>query len=145
MLDIDVYLNSERISSLLQCRFKRNSNRTSFNFKSFLFEQSLNNVKISHSSLKINPKVIQSVENSSSESSDDEIEQMSLTNSPRNIVDDDYLDKLAQWQPDQFSTPPIESDEDEDEEEKIEDNIHVELVELLTGRFTKKKLKNIFI
>jgi hypothetical protein len=119
----DICLNSERISYLLEYRFKRNSNRTSFDFKCFLPEQPSNNRKISHSLTKNYSTIIKSIdnddENVSSESSEDEIEQISSPKSSINLTDDDYLDKLAEWEPNK-STLLVESNEDEEEEETIQ-------------------------
>jgi hypothetical protein len=127
----DKCLNSERISYIFEYRFKKNSNRTSFDFKTFLPEQPSNNIKFSHSLLKIHPKIIESIdiddENSSSESSEDEIEQISSPKMLTNLTDNDYLDKLVEMEV-KKSPSIVESSEDE-EEEKIEDNIHIEPID----------------
>jgi hypothetical protein len=120
----DICLNSERISYLLEYRFKCNSNRTSFDFKSFLPEQPSNRTKISRSLLKFYPTVKNSMtnnnENLSSESSEDEIEEISSPKSPLNITDDDYLNQLAEWNPDKFQS----IHESDQEEEEIRNDSH---------------------
>lgn len=154
----NIYLNSERISSLLQSRFKRNSNRTSFDFKSCFIEQILNNIKFPRSSsFETYPRIIKTSENILSESSDEEIEQISSPNLTTDVMDDDnndddYLDKLARWEPNKLST--IETDEDDEEEEeaeKMEDHIHIDSVYSPAGRSIryknnqKQKQKHLFV
>jgi len=148
----DKCLNSERIFDILEYRFKRNSNRTSFYFKTFLPEQPSNNIKLSHSLLKIHPKINESIdnddENSSSESSEDEIEQISSPNMLTNLTDDDYLDKLVEMEV-KKSPSIVESSEDDEEEEEIESmdsSTNVEMpsteVEDLLITFTHYPVKN---
>jgi hypothetical protein len=140
----NISFNTERIFHLLECRFKTNSLRTSFDFKSFPPEQPANNIKLSQSSLKFHPTVIQSIENDdesvSSESSNDEDEEISSPKSANDHDEDDYLNRLAQWEPDKNS-PIVESEEEEEEE--IEDNvqsmneeiIQINSLNLPTGKF----------
>ena len=114
----NICLNAQRISYLLECRFKRNSIRTSFDFKSIRPEQLSNDAKVSRTFLKFHPKKFNSIDNDnesvSAESSDDEIDDFVSPKLTMNIVDDDYLNELAEWEPNQFQ-PFIESNEEENE------------------------------
>ncbi|CAF4058749.1 unnamed protein product [Rotaria sp. Silwood2] len=139
----NICLNSERISYLLECRFKSNSIGASFDFKSILPEKPSNNAKISRSFLKVCPKKVNPINNNdeciSSESSEDEIDQISLPKTPINAANDDYLNSLAEWEPNNFQ-PIIESDDEEEEEIEMRidiqtvdnDNTHVEYMDLST-------------
>ncbi|CAF0761377.1 unnamed protein product [Rotaria sordida] len=134
----NICLNSERIFYLLECRFKSNSMRTSFYFKSILPEKLSNKAKISRSLLKILPKKVNSVDNNNnnddddddesilSESLEDDIDKISLPKSPINAAaaaaagdddDDDYLNRLAEWEPNNLQ-PIIENDDNDDDEEE---------------------------
>ncbi|CAF0990298.1 unnamed protein product [Rotaria sp. Silwood1] len=121
----NICLNSERISSLLEYRFKSNSIRTSFDFKSILPEKPSDNAKISRSFLKVRPKNVNSVNNNDdknilSESSEDEIDEISSPKTPINVADDDYLNSLAEWEPNNLR-PIIESDEEEEQQQTRSD------------------------
>jgi hypothetical protein len=137
----NIILNSERISYLLECRFKSNSIRTSFDFKSFLPEQPSTNAKVSRSLLKSYPIRINSNNNDddesiSSESSDEEIEEISSPKSSFNVNNDDYLDNLAEWEPNQ-QQPIVETDDEEevrnDIQEIIHDNTHADSIDMSAG------------
>jgi len=113
----NIDLNSQRISNLLERRFKSNSNKTSFDFKSFPPEQPSNNTKVSRSLLRIQPKVKyindyeENISSNSSSSEDEEDNEEELSTN-----DDDYLNKLAEWEPENFQ-PVTETDDDDDDEE----------------------------
>ncbi len=122
----NIDLNSERIYHLLERRYKSNSTKTSFDFKSFLPEQPSNNAKVSRSLLRCQPKLTyindyednNSSNSSLSSSSEDENDDVFSTED-----DDDRLNKLAEWEPSNFQ-PMIETDdEDEDEDEDVNENI----------------------
>jgi hypothetical protein len=136
----NIILNSERISYLLECRFKSNSIRTSFDFKSFLPEQPSNNAKVSRSLLKLYPIRINSNNNDdesiSSESSDEEIEEISSPKLSFNVNNDDYLDNLAEWEPNQ-QRPIVETDDEEEVRNDIQaiihDNTHADAIDMSAG------------
>jgi hypothetical protein len=114
-------LNSERVFYLLERRFKSNSTRTSFDFKSFLPEQPSNNTKVSRSLLRFHPSVNSVNDNEEqilSESSEDEIEETSSPKLSPND-DDDYLNKLAEWEPNKFQSMSESDDDGENEEAKM--------------------------
>jgi hypothetical protein len=135
----DVCFNSERIVYRLECRFKSNSSRISFDGKCFPLEKPEENIKVSRSLLKLCPIIKESMDNEddnvSSESSEDEIEQIS---SPINLVNDDYLDELAEWEPNKSSHIILENDEEEDIEENIQqmnnETTHVDPLDSSTGK-----------
>jgi len=141
----NLYLNSERIFYRLEYRFKNNSCKTSFDFKSFLPEQPSYNTKMSCSLLEFHPIIIKSIDDDddhvSSESSEDEIEQISSSKSSINLVNDDYLNKLAEWEP--GKSPGIIENDDDDEEEAIEndvqqmnnENTHADSIDSSTSKF----------
>lgn len=126
----NIDLNSERILYILERRFKTNSNRTSFDFKSLSPEQPSNNTKVSRSLLRFQPKLKYNDDNedslsSESSSSEEDQEEVVSTNDDNDDDDDDYLDKLAEWEPDNFQ-PAIETDDennDDDDDDDEEDNI----------------------
>ena len=139
----NICLNSERISYRLVKRFKSNSNRTSFDFKSFLPEQPSNNTKVSRSLSKIYPinesAIDNNDENLSSESSESETEEIP---SPKLLLDttnDDLLNVLFEWDPNK-AQPVNESDTEEEEEvrndtQQINNNtIPSDHMELSTGK-----------
>ncbi|CAF3337928.1 unnamed protein product, partial [Rotaria sp. Silwood1] len=113
---INVDLNSQRIRQLLERRFKSISNKTSFDFKSLPPEQPSNNAKVSRSFLRYQPKLKpihddeQNISTDSSSSEEEDNDDALSTN------DDDYLNKLAEWEPENFQ-PVIDDDDDEDENE----------------------------
>ncbi|CAF3222391.1 unnamed protein product [Rotaria socialis] len=115
-----IRLSKERILYLLEYRFKSNSIRTSFDFKSIHPEKPSIKAKISRSLLRCNPNSIKSInnndENNAFESSDDEMNEISSPKSLTSVNDDDYLNTLAQWDPNAIQTM-IESDEEEEEEQ----------------------------
>jgi hypothetical protein len=115
----NICLNSERISYRIEKRFKSNSNRTSFDFKSFLPEKPSNNTKVSRSLLKIYPINESSVntndENLSSESSESETEEIPSPKLPLDTTNDDFLNVLLEWDPNK-AQPVNESDIEEEEE-----------------------------
>lgn len=121
----NIDLNFQRISQLLEHRFKNNSNKTSFDFKSLSPEQPSNNTKVSRSLLRFQPKLKYihdyedniSSDSSSSEEKDQEEEEVVSTNDDD---DNDYLNKLAEWDPAKFQSM-IETDDDDenDEDENI--------------------------
>ncbi|CAF0777980.1 unnamed protein product [Rotaria sordida] len=114
---INIDLNSQRIRQLLERRFKSNSNRTSFDFKLFPPEQPSNNAKVSRSFLRYQPKIISTndyEENLSTDSSSSEEEDNDDVFSTN---DDDYLNKLAEWEPENFRPTIDEDDDDNDEDE----------------------------
>jgi hypothetical protein len=139
----NISLNTERIFDLLECRFKSNSLKTSFDFKSFPPEQPADNIKISHSSFKFyNPTVTKSTENNddesvSSESSNDEDEEVS---SMDDLAEDDHLDRLAEWEPDKNS-PIVESEEEEEDnvQQMNEEITQVNPLDLPTGKFRSEE------
>lgn len=117
--------NPTRIVSLLEQRLKRNSSRISFDFKCLTAEKTERNAKISRSLLKIQPKNVLIDENpsdlsfSSSNEDEDEIiedEQQQEETSNRN---DEYLDRLASWIPNETTQQIDEETEEEEEEEEI--------------------------
>ncbi|CAM4821042.1 unnamed protein product [Rotaria magnacalcarata] len=112
-----IRLNKERILYLLEYRFKSNSIRTSFDFKSIHPEKPSVKAKISRSLLRCNLNSIKSInnndENNVFESSDDEMDEISSPKSPISVNDDDYLKTLAEWDPNAMQTM-IESDEEEE-------------------------------
>jgi len=120
----NIDLNSHRIRQLLERRFKSNSQKTSFDFKSFPPEQPSNNAKVSRSFLRFQPKIQftddseenLSSDSDSSEEQEEEIEDIMSTN------DDDYYKELAEWQPSSFQ-PMIETDDEEDQPENIPEAI----------------------
>jgi hypothetical protein len=122
---INIDLNSQRIYHLLERRFKSNSTTTSFDFKLFPPEQPSNNAKVSRSLLRCQPKITSTYdyeENISSDSSTSEEEDNDEVSS---VNDDDYLDKLAEWEPDNFQ-PVVDTDDDDDEEENIIQSVSTE-------------------
>lgn len=114
----DIDLTSERIQHLLECRFRSNSSKTSFDFKSFSPEQPLENIKVSRSFLRCEPKLNTSNDyeenysSYSSSSSDDDEQDEVFSN---NDADDDRLNKLAEWDPLNFQSAN-ETDDDDDED-----------------------------
>lgn len=136
---IHIDLNSQRIRQLLERRFKCNYNRTSFDFKSLSPEQPSNNIKVSRSLLRFQPKIISTddyEEHTSSELSslDDDVEddtdnddndEASFTN------DDDYLNKLAEWEPHRFQ-PTVDPDEEDEDENNDDDDRNPNIFESLT-------------
>ena len=116
----NITLNSERIFNLLVRRFKSNSTRTSFDFKSFLPEQPSNNAKVSRSLLRFIPnkdfnnEIEENALSDSSSSEEEDNEEVVSTN------DDDYLNELAEWEPENFQ-PVIENDDDDDDDGEDED------------------------
>ena len=138
----NIILNSERISYRLEYRFKSNSIRTSFDFKSFLPEQPSDNAKVSRSLLKFCPISITSINNDdntmSSESSEEEIEEISSPKTSFHASDDDYLTKLAEWEPSK-PQPLIDSDDEEeirnDTQAIIHENDHIDSMDMSTGKF----------
>jgi hypothetical protein len=138
----DVCFNSERIVYRLECRFKSNSSRISFDGKCFPLEKPEENIKVSRSLLKLCPIIRKSMDNEDenilSESSEDEIEQISSPKSAINVVNDDYLDELAEWEPNKSSHLILENDEEEDIEENIQqmnnETTHVDPLDSSTGK-----------
>ena len=124
LLNID--LNSLRIHRLLERRFRSNSNKHSFDFKSFAPEQPSNNAKVSRSFLRFQPKLTSpndSEEYMSSDtdcSSDDDQEDEVYETEVSSSNDDDHLKKLADWEPEKFQ-PAIESDNDDEEDQEEND------------------------
>jgi len=122
----NIDLNSQRIYHLLERRFKSNSNKTSYDFKSFPPEKPSNNTKVSRSLLRFQPKIkytndydenISSDSDSSSSVAEDNEDILSTNN-------DDYLNELAEWEPLNFQ-PVIETD-DNDEGENIIQSVSTE-------------------
>ncbi|CAF1037009.1 unnamed protein product [Adineta ricciae] len=124
LLNID--LNSRRIHRLLERRFKSNSNKHSFDFKSFAPEQPSNNAKVSRSFLRFQPKLTSpndSEEYMSSDSdcsSDNDQEDEVYETEVSSSNDDDHLKKLAEWEPEKFQ-PVIETDNDDEEDQEEND------------------------
>lgn len=119
----NIDLNSQRIHHLLERRFKSNSQRTSFDFKSYPPERPSNHAKVSRSFLRVQPK-IQSTDDSEEENlpsdadSSEEPEKESEEVISTNDDDDYYYKKLAEWEPKDF-LPIIETDDEEDEIENM--------------------------
>lgn len=118
--------NVEQRSARLQLRLNDNSWKTSFDFKTLLFDSSMNSMKIPQSSMKLRSiKFNRLISNSndsddslSNQSSDDEFEEKYSPTSPSNrAAEDNRLAELAAWEPDKL----IESSE---EEEEVEEEIH---------------------
>ncbi|CAM4773068.1 unnamed protein product [Rotaria magnacalcarata] len=112
----NIDLNSQRVRQLFERRFKSNSSVTSFDFKSFHPEQPSNNAKVSRSLLRFQPKIQLSNDNedntatdssSSEEDNHDDDDDDELSNNDY----DDYLNKLAEWEPENFQVV-TESDDD---------------------------------
>ncbi|CAF3645267.1 unnamed protein product [Adineta steineri] len=122
---INIDLNPQRIRLLLERRFKSNSNKTSFDFKSISPEQPSNNIKVSRSFLRCQPKINYTDDSdeyvSSDSDSSEEDEKDTEDTSPRN---DDYYKELAEWDPNSFQ-PSIATDDDndDDDEDEIENNM----------------------
>ena len=140
----NIRLNSERISYILECRFKKNSIRTSFDFKSIPPQVPSLNAKVTRSLLKVDQKKIQSLNNDdnesiSTESSDNANEEIPLLKTQIDTIDDDYLNRLAQWEPNNLQ-PSIENDDDEQEIENTtevvtNENNSSEPMDVLSGKF----------
>ena len=108
--------NIERIRYLLERRFRSNSIRTSFDFKSFYPEKPANETKMPRSFLRVDQKrnfqrnqnddFLLDSSSSSSFSSTNSKNFDEQTNSQDHLNDDDYLKRLADWIPneEEFST-----------------------------------------
>lgn len=123
----NIHLNAERVHHLLQYRFQRNSSKTSFDFKLFPPEQPLDNIKVSRSLLRCQPKLNISNDyednfSSYSSSSDDDDQDEVFSN---NDNDDDRLQKLAEWDPSKFQSVN-DTDEEEEDDNPIEPLTSVE-------------------
>jgi hypothetical protein len=118
----NIELNSERVHQLLERRFKSNANKTSFDFKSFLPEQPSNNAKVSRSLLRFIPNrnfdndIEENILSDSSSSEEDDNEEALSANN------DDYLNELADWVPENFQ-PMIENDDDDDDDKDEDENV----------------------
>ena len=113
-----VRLDAERVESILQRRFRSNNHQTSFDFKSIRPEKPSINAKVSRSLLRFNPGVVTRIRDeneliSSSESSSSSEDEIETENEKLSKTDDEYLNELAEWEPDRFLT--ILSDDDDDE------------------------------
>jgi hypothetical protein len=118
----NINLNPERVYHLLERRFKNNSTKTSFDFKSFLPEQPSNNAKVSRSLLRCQPKTIyinHYEDNASSDAASSSSEEDHNDVFSTNDDDDDRLNKLAEWEPEKFQSM-IETDDDDDDEDENE-------------------------
>jgi len=113
----NIDLNPQRIYHLLEHRFKSNSNKTSFDFKSFPPEQPSNNTKVSRSLLRFQPKIKYTNDYDDNISSDSSSEEEEDNEEISSANDDDYLNKLAEWEPENFQ-PIIETDDDDDDEDE---------------------------
>ena len=128
----DIKLNPKRVYHLLERRFKNNSTKTSFDFKCFLPEQPSNNVKVSRSLLRCQPKIvhINRYEDSlssdeASSSAEEEHDELSLIDN--NEGENDRLKILSEWDSvDVRSTIQDDDDDDEDENENIFQSINAE-------------------
>lgn len=121
----DIDFNSKRISHLLERRFKINSYETSFDFKSLRPEQPSNNAKVSRSLLRYQPKLQYfhgyDDNSSSNSSSDDDDDNNSETMTSINEEDeDDYLNKLAEWEPANFQASAETDDEEEETMQSVD-------------------------
>ena len=119
----NIHLNPARISHILERRFTSNSNRTSFDFKAFRPEQPSNNAKVSRSLLRFHPNLkimVDGDEHSSPDSSSSDEEEDQTPKDASSPNDDNYLNELAEWEPNSFL--PITADDD-DEEEDDEDDV----------------------
>ncbi|CAF2813041.1 unnamed protein product [Rotaria sp. Silwood2] len=118
---INIDLNSQRIRQLFERRFKCNSNITSFDFKSFPPEQPSNNAKVSRSFLRYQPKIKptndyeENLSTDSSSSSSEDNDDVLSTN------DDDYLNKLAEWEPENVQPLSDNDDDGDDDDNNNED------------------------
>lgn len=131
----NIHLNSARISHILERRFISNSNRTSFDFKAFRPEQPSNNAKVSRSLLRFHPNVKavgDGDEYSSPDSSSSDEEEDQKLKDASSANDDNFLNELAEWEPNSFL--PIAEDDDEDEDDE-DDVAHqsIESLEDLSG------------
>ncbi|CAF3679882.1 unnamed protein product [Rotaria socialis] len=122
----NIDLNSQRVRQLFERRFKSNSSVTSFDFKSFHPEQPSNNAKVSRSLLRFQPKIqlsndyedhISTGSSSSEEDSHDDDGELS------NNDYDDYLNKLAEWEPENFQVVAESDDDNDDDDDDDESNI----------------------
>jgi hypothetical protein len=129
----NIDLNSQRIFQLLEHRFQSNSSTVSFDFKLFPPEQPSTNAKVSRSLLRFQPKSTSTIDDddenvlSDGPSEEDEEDEEEEDNEEVFATNnDDYLDKLAEWQPGDFQ-PVIESDDDDvDENENIIQSVSTE-------------------
>ena len=124
----NIDLNSHRIRQLLERRFKSNSTKTSFDFKSFPPEQPSNNAKVSRSLLRCQPRIEYTNdfdENITSDSASSEADDDEEVLSTNDDDDDDYLNKLAEWEPESFQ-PIVETDDEEDGNENIIQSVSTE-------------------
>lgn len=118
----NIDLNPQRINHIFNRRFQSNATTTSFNFKSFHPEEPSSNAKVTRSLLRFHPKprltdedeYNASSESYSSEEEEDLNDELShADNELSNNDDDDHLDMLAEWEPQNF-LPIVESDGEED-------------------------------
>lgn len=103
--------NSWDIERYLKYRLKKNAWKTSFDYKTLLFDPSITSMKIPPTSFaKVNLLIC----NDSDENlSDDEFDDSNSVISPDNHADDDRLAKLVEWEPERSSESDEESIQDE--------------------------------
>lgn len=99
--------NSARIDYLLERRFRKNSSRTSFDFKSIDPERPRTETKISRSLLRVQnntnlspEKSLKDLHDESSSSSFSDTDEPLITDKDTiaaRFNDDDYLERLAEW------------------------------------------------
>ena len=119
----NISLNSERIGQILDRRFTSNSHRTSFDFKAFVPEQPSNNAKVSRSLLRFYPRndgTTDDEEHASSDGSASEDDVDEEVEAPNN---DNYLNELAEWEPDTFLAIVADDDDEVDEQDLEEHGI----------------------
>ncbi|UJR21090.1 hypothetical protein I4U23_024190 [Adineta vaga] len=118
--------NTERVSYHFQRRSQNNSFRTSFDFKSFLPVQLSGNVKISPSSLEFYPMTLNILDHdeqnvTSAEESENEIESILSPKLDLN-TNDEFLMKLAEWDPNNYQSRSEINDDDGDDDDVDDDN-----------------------